>query len=77
MKIGLGKLIEIDFQFWRRSNDFYSDEIWSTSVDQGFKHAKKAGLIGKYKENLHSNLDLIKLIEEKKNYTTHNAFKWF
>mgnify|MGYP001175942700 CR=1 FL=1 len=65
MKIGLGKLIEIDFKFWLKSNDYYSDKKMTTNVKTGFNHVSKAGLIRKYKENLKTNQDLINLIKQK------------
>ena len=65
MKIGLGKLIEIDFKFWLKSNDYYSDKKMTANVKTGFNHVSKAGLIRKYKENLKTNQDLINLIKQK------------
>jgi len=58
-------LPKIDYSFWLKKNEYYSDEILSNSVEQGLNHAAKAGLVGKYIEHLKTNKDLINLIEEK------------
>jgi len=62
MKISLGILKEIDFNFWVNSNDFYSPDILSTD---GLNHTKKAGLINDLIKTLNSNEELIKLIEQR------------
>ena len=62
MKISLGIIKEIDFNFWVNSNDFYSPDILSTD---GLNHTKKAGLINDLIKTLNSNEELIKLIEQR------------
>ena len=59
MKVSLGILGDLDFNFWMESNDYYSPDIFSNNVKTGFNHAKKAGLIGEFKKRINCNLDLI------------------
>ena len=65
MKLSLGILKNLDFQFWLRQNDYYSTESFTAKVETGFTHASRAGLIKKYKKNINSNQDLIDLIEKR------------
>ena len=48
MKVSLGILGDLDFNFWMESNDYYSPDIFSNNVKTGFNHAKKAGLIDEF-----------------------------
>lgn len=67
MKITLGLLRHIDFGFWLKSNDYYSEEKFSTNVNVGYKHAEKAGLINEFRKKIKTNRDLINLIKERIN----------
>ena len=67
MKITLGLLRDIDFEFWLKSNDYYSEEKFSTNVNVGYKHAEKAGLINEFRKKIKTNRDLINLIKERIN----------
>ena len=65
MKLSLGILKNLDFQFWLRQNDYYSTESFTAKVETGFTHASRAGLIKKYRKDINSNQDLIDLIEKR------------
>ena len=52
MRVTLGKLCDLDFDFWIQSNDYYSSDIFSTNVKTGFNHSKKAGLIGEFEKRI-------------------------
>ena len=67
IKVSLGILSDLDFDFWIKSNDYYSPDIFSTNVKTGFNHAKKAGLIGEFEKRIICNLDLINIIDERIN----------
>ena len=67
MKITLGLLRHIEFGFWLKSNDYYSEEKFSTNVNVGYKHAEKAGLINEFRKKIKTNRDLINLIKERIN----------
>ena len=67
IKFSLGILSDLDFDFWIKSNDYYSPDIFSTNVKTGFNHAKKAGLIGEFEKRIICNLDLINIIDERIN----------
>ena len=67
MRVSLGILSNLDFDFWIQSNDYYSPDFFSTNVKTGFNHSKKAGLIGKFEKRINCNLDLINIIDERIN----------
>ena len=67
MNITLGIVKNIDYQFWLKSNEYYSSDKLSTNVNTGIKHAKKAGLIQKLVNNISSNAELVNLIEQRIN----------
>lgn len=65
--INLGILKDIDFEFWLKSNDYYSPDILSNNVSTGINHAKKAGLINDIVADVQSNAELIALIKQRIN----------